>query len=150
MEFVQIRASLIEHGACKSGHKWADGGFVYGCEACEVCRIAIDPLPLADDALRVSPSTEELRTIATLLDHERLAGQAMITQRDGSWLELAVVVSEHGVARDQAHALGRAPMLPVMPPEPGVYKYAIWRYTCLPYRVGPDGAVEDDPLWGTP
>lgn len=107
--------------------------------------------PLADDALRIAPSTEELRTIVTLLDYERLAGQTMVTQRDGSpWLELAVVVPEHATPRDQAHALGRAPMLPVMPPEPGVYKYAIWRHTCLPYRVGPDGAVEDDPLWETP
>lgn len=102
--------------------------------------------PLGPGDLRLAPSTEELRVIATLLDHERLAGQALVTMRDGSpWLEVDVVVPHHVVASDAQHALGRQPMQPA--PEPGVYRYAIWRYSAKPYRIGPDGAVEDDPLW---
>ncbi|HTE62970.1 MAG TPA: hypothetical protein VK631_21630, partial [Solirubrobacteraceae bacterium] len=97
--------------------------------------------PLFDRDLRIAPSTEELRVIALLLGYEGLAGQALVTMRDGSpWLELDVAVPHHGEPRDDQMS-GRPP---------GVYRYAIWRFTCLPYRVGSDGAVEDDPIWGTP
>lgn len=48
-EFAQIRDTLIVNAACVHGHRWADAGFVYGCDACEACRMAIDPLLLLDN-----------------------------------------------------------------------------------------------------
>jgi hypothetical protein len=47
-EFAQIRDTLIANGACRYGHQWAADGFMYGCDACEACRLAIDPLLLLD------------------------------------------------------------------------------------------------------
>jgi hypothetical protein len=63
--------------------------------------------------------------------------------REGSpWLELDIALPTsvgRDVVADQVDELPRG----------GVYKYAIWRYTCKAYRLGPDGAVHDDPfLWG--
>lgn len=96
--------------------------------------------PVFDGDLRVVPSTEELRCIARLLDHEGLAGQAMLTQRGGSpWIEVSVYVPHTVIAFD-------ADALEVVA-TPGTHRYAIWRYTCAPYRIGSDGAVEDDPIW---
>jgi len=98
------------------------------------------PHGLGPGDLRVALSTEELRTIARLLDHERLAGQTLVTHRDGSpWIELAVAVPYFHDAPDlppggEAVVGGR------------VYQYAIWRYTAKAYRMGEDGAVEDDPI----
>jgi hypothetical protein len=108
---------------------------------------------LGSEDLRVAPSTAELRVIARLLDHERIAGQALVTMRAGSpWLEIDVAVPALGGDRDvvrpevtparrpnpRAAPLGLAP--------PGVYRYAIWRYTAKAYRVDVHGAVEDDPI----
>ena len=103
------------------------------------------------DDLRVAISTAELRVVARVLDHDRIAGQAMMTQRDGSpWLEVDVFVPSHGEARDVMRpevaylpepldaVAGLAP--------PGIYRYAIWRFTGRAYRVDRDGAVEDDPI----
>lgn len=82
--------------------------------------------PLGDEDLCIVLSSRELEAVAQLLIFERLMGQLMLTHRDGSpWLEVAVAV-EH--------------------PAPRSARYAIWRYTGRVYRVGADGAVEDDPL----
>jgi hypothetical protein len=67
----------------------------------------------------VVASTEELRVIAALLDQERLAGQAMLTLRDGQpGLELDVAVPYHVNAPDhpgsEAAVGGR------------VQRYALW------------------------
>src|SRR4051812_15249912 len=81
--------------------------------------------PLEDGDLRIAPSTAELRALARTLDAEGLAGQTFVTMREGSpWLKLDVAVVVGG----------------------RVYRYALWRYTLKVYRVGDDGAVEDDPI----
>jgi hypothetical protein len=107
--------------------------------------------PLGPDDLRLVPSTRELRTIAQLLDHERIAGFAMLTMRDGSpWLEVDIAVPAHGEARDYL----RPEVVDLPEPvdrvaglvPPGVYRFAIWRYTAKAYRVDVHGAVEDDPI----
>jgi hypothetical protein len=100
--------------------------------------------------LRVVPTTAELRQIARVLDHERLAGFAMLTQRDGSpWLEFDVVVPFHMEARDQVRqeveGLPNHERLATFA-HGGTYRFALWRYTGAVYRVGGDGAVEDDPI----
>lgn len=106
--------------------------------------------PLGPEDLRTVPSTRELRAIVSLLDHEHLAGFTMITQRDGSpWLEFDVVVPFHVSGRDWLrHEVDGTP-----PSEDfaglargGTYRFALWRYTNRIYRVGGDGAVEDDPI----
>ena len=98
--------------------------------------------PLAGDDLRVAASTEELRVIATLLEREGLAGYTLLTLRDGSpWLELDVAVPSHDEGRDVVRGQVGGELMGA-----GVYRYAIWRYTARAYRVGPDGAVEDDPI----
>jgi hypothetical protein len=95
---------------------------------------------LGPDDLRVVASTEELRVLARLLDHEGLAGSTILTHRDGSpWLEIAVAVPYHFDAPD--HPPGGKAVLGGR-----VYQYAIWRYTAKAYRLGEDGAVEDDPI----
>lgn len=97
-------------------------------------------VPLGPGDERVGPSTEELRLIARLLDHEQLAGQTLVTMRSGSpWLELDVAVP---VSAGRAVVDGQVDKLP----RGGIYKYAIWRHTCKAYRLGRDGAVEDDPF----
>lgn len=96
---------------------------------------------LGADDLRIAPSTQELRVIAQVLEHEQLAGQALVTMRDGSpWLELDVAVPGYVHPPDHVKLTAEAAA------PSAVYRYAIWRYTCRAYRVGPDGAVEDDPL----
>jgi hypothetical protein len=107
--------------------------------------------PLGPEDLRIAPSTGELRVIAQVLDHERIAGQALVTMRDGSpWLEVDVAVpamdESRGAVRGEVddlpepfHAVaGLAP--------PGIYRFAVWRYTGRAYRVDQHGAVEDDPI----
>jgi hypothetical protein len=107
--------------------------------------------PLGPEDLRAVPSTGELRAIVAALDHEHLAGWTMLTQRDGSpWLEVDVAVPFHGEARDfvrkeVADLPSRPDRLDGLGPG-GVHKFALWRYTGAVYRVGPDGAVEDDPI----
>jgi hypothetical protein len=140
--------------------------------------------PLGPGDLRIAPSTEELRMIARVLDEEKLAGQTLVTMRDGSpWLEVDVAVPHHVVPADlppdvplaQCPACGLE--LPVddsraqiahmeaehpdliqerlraagleparLRKRPGIHRYAIWRYTCAAYRIGRDGAVDDDPF----
>lgn len=107
--------------------------------------------PLGPDDLRIAPTTAELRVIGRLLDHDRIAGQALVTMRDGSpWLEVDIYVPAMGEARDYARpevadlpepsdaVAGLAP--------PGIYRYAIWRYTAKAYRCDSHGAVDDDPI----
>jgi hypothetical protein len=91
---------------------------------------------LGPEDLRVNISTEEHRAVARLLDQEQLAGQMFLTHREGSpWLEIDVASSRTAAL---AESTGFVP--------PGVSRYALWRYTCAVYRLGPDGAVEDDPI----
>jgi hypothetical protein len=98
--------------------------------------------PLGPGDLRAVPSTAELRVLVRLLDHEGLAGWTMITQRDGSpWLEFDVAVPVHAEARDGVRA-----EVEELKPGGVVHKFALWRYTGKVYRVGTDGAVEDDPI----
>jgi hypothetical protein len=74
----------------------------------------------------------------------------MVTQRDGSpWLEFDVVVPFHMEARD--HVRQEVEGLPAHDKlatfaHGGTYRFALWRYTGAVYRVGGDGAVEDDPI----
>lgn len=98
---------------------------------------------LQSEDLRISASTEELRMIQRLLDHEGIAGHALLTQRDGSpWLEIVVLESQH--AADYA---GESRVPPsARPPGAPVYKYALWRYTGAVYRLDVVGAVEDEPI----
>lgn len=106
---------------------------------------------LGDEDLRMAASTAELRVVARLLDHERLAGYAMLTQRDGSpWLEVSVAVPAHDESRSTVR-----PELDHLPDPTdrvaglgpcGVFRFAIWRYTGKAYRVDAHGAVEDDPI----
>jgi hypothetical protein len=100
--------------------------------------------PLGVDDLRIAPSTAELRTIAQVLDHDRLAGQTLVTMRDGSpWIELDVVVPLHEDGRAwAASVLGRDVELA----PGGIYRFAIWRYTAKAYRCNEHGAVDDDPI----
>jgi hypothetical protein len=63
-----------------------------------------------------------------------------IVHRDGSpWIE-ATVVRLDREARAWSDSLGAAAI-----GEP--VELALWRYTLAVYRVGADGAVEDDPFW---
>jgi hypothetical protein len=97
--------------------------------------------PLGPEDLRVAPSTAELRVIARLLDHERIAGQALVTMRDGSpWLEIDIAVPMRADTREVV-----APEMSELAPG-GVYRYAIWRYTAKAYRIDEHGAAEDDPI----
>lgn len=100
--------------------------------------------PIWEGDLRLAISTAGLRQLAKLLDVERLAGQVLLTLREGSpWLEVAVAVPMYGegrafVARELDDTLLASGGL--------VHKFAVWRYTEAVYRVGADGAVEDDPI----
>jgi hypothetical protein len=87
--------------------------------------------PIGDGDLRFVLSSAELFKIATLLVSEHIWDdtQLILTHRDGSpWIEIAVAVPLHAEAG------------------PDCRRYALWRYTGNVYRVGADGAVEDDPL----
>ena len=107
--------------------------------------------PLGPDDLRLVPTTAELRVIAKVLDHDRIAGQAMVTMRDGSpWLEFDVFVPAHGDGRDWArpevsHLPEPTDAVADLAP-PGIYRYAIWRYTAKAYRCAANGEVDDDPI----
>jgi hypothetical protein len=94
--------------------------------------------------LRTVPSTGELRMMARTLERDHLAGQLMVTQRDGSpWLEFDVFVPFHGEARQYVQR--ELPKPGALAPG-GIYRYALWRYTGAVYRVDHEGAVEDDPI----
>lgn len=63
-----------------------------------------------------------------------------IVHRDGSpWIEATAIRLDHE-ARAWSDRLGAAAI-----GEP--VELALWRYTLAVYRVGADGAVEDDPFW---
>lgn len=81
---------------------------------------------LGDEDLRlVLSSAELLRVTATIVEEGLLGSQLAVTHRSGSpWLEIDVA------KRGATHS------------------YAIWRHTLAVHRVGPDGAVEDDPFLG--
>jgi predicted HicB family RNase H-like nuclease len=99
--------------------------------------------PLGPGDLRIAPSTAELRVLVATLDAEGIAGQTLVTQRDGSpWLELDVAVPYGAEGRSFVGSeLGGS-----LAVGGRVYRYALWRYTLKVHRVGDDGAVEDDPL----
>jgi hypothetical protein len=85
------------------------------------------PLFHSDEDLRIVLTVKEFASLATLLgSHGVTFGEwsnVMLTLRDGSpWLEVAVASGGHAA------------------------QYALWRYTGNVYRVGANGAVEDDPL----
>lgn len=106
--------------------------------------------PFSVDDLRMVPTTRELRAIVKLLDRDHLAGFTMLAQRDGSpWLEVDVVVPFHVGGRDwvRQEIDGLAPHEALAGlAHGGLYRFVIWRYTGEVYRVGRDGAVEDDPI----
>jgi hypothetical protein len=94
-------------------------------------------VPLGQEDLRIAPSTDELRVIARALDVEHLAGHTLVTMREGSpWLEFDVVVPALERARDADEETRSS----------GLYRYAMWRYSGSVFRVGADGAVDDDPI----
>lgn len=84
--------------------------------------------PIGPEDMRIAPATNDLVEIARLIEREELQdGQCLVTQRDGSpWIELDV--AKHG----------------------DVQRFALWRYTGAIYRIGPFGAVDDDPIQRPP
>jgi hypothetical protein len=97
--------------------------------------------PIAGDDMRMALSTLEIRAMARALDLEGVAGQCLVTQRDGSpWVEIDAVSPALGESR-QAVAGEVEDLAPW-----GIYRYAIWRYTGKVYRLDRNGAVEDDPI----
>lgn len=106
---------------------------------------------LAGDDQRIAITTEEIRMLTRVLEEEQLSGVTLVTQREGSpWLEL-------DVAQTFTAPRDRRPItdaLATLDPDEfvdvaaagRVYRFALWRYTCSVYRVGQDGAVEDDPF----
>jgi hypothetical protein len=100
-------------------------------------RVAIGP-----EDMRLTLSTLELRAIAAALDHDGVAGQCLITQRDGSpWVEVDAVTPVLGSSRQAVAGEVTGEMAPW-----GTYRYAIWRYTGKVYHCDRYGAVEDDPI----
>lgn len=98
------------------------------------------PGTLGEYDMRLTATARELYVIGMTLAQLGLAdANVMLTQRDGSpWLEIAAVPALEPVPFSEAvrvdpHALEATHL-------------ALWRYTCAVYRVGPDGAVEDDPI----
>lgn len=98
--------------------------------------------PLGDDDLVFVMTSDELMTLAAFLGGDlNLHPSALrIVHRDGSpWIEFAAVPIDRAARvwteELPAEAL-RAPM-----------RFAMWRYTLAVYRIGSDGAVEDDPVW---
>lgn len=63
-----------------------------------------------------------------------------VVHRDGSpWIEFVAVRLDRQ-ARAWSEVVGAAAT-----GEP--QRFALWRYTLAVYRIGDDGAVEDDPVW---
>jgi hypothetical protein len=95
------------------------------------------PGPIGDGDLVMTATAEEWQRIAELVERVANARQVRTLHRDGSpWLEIAVAI---GPA--QAQTLADADLNLY-----GVERFALWRYTLAVYRVGDDGAVEDDPI----
>lgn len=96
------------------------------------------PGPLGGGDLVLTPTADELRAVVRTLDTLDLDCRVVrLVMREGSpWLEFDV-------------AIGPSVAEPFPPPDPsryGVVRFALWRYTLAVYRVGPEGAVEDDPI----
>jgi hypothetical protein len=102
--------------------------------------------PLDDGEQVLAPSAEELRALTTALDAcEGFPLMTRIVHRDGSpWIEISVAC---GPERPPA-TLDEAERLAILSRPDGyrVERFALWRYTLRLYRIGPDGAVEDDPI----
>jgi hypothetical protein len=83
------------------------------------------------------------------LDRQLEAGSTplalRIVHRDGSpWVEFAVAVGPvTAIDFDRARRLLDNGELAR---RVGTHRFALWRYTLAVYRVGDDGAVEDDPI----
>jgi hypothetical protein len=92
----------------------------------------VDEPPVAGESLVMVATAEEWLAIAALvamLDEVPPGANVRTLWRDGSpWLEIAVVTGADPESRR-------------------VEKFALWRYTLAIYRLGADGAVEDDPIW---
>lgn len=83
--------------------------------------------------------TEELAQIAKLMERVADARSVRIVHRDGSpWVEIDVACGPE-IAE---------PFPPNDLEAYGVHSFALWRYTMAVYVVGPDGAVDDDPMPG--
>lgn len=71
------------------------------------------------------PTADEMTALAQALDQIGVAGDVRLTVAPGSpWLSVDVLDFSQGVVR-----------------------FALWRHTRAVYRLGPDGAVEDDPFY---
>lgn len=102
--------------------------------------------PLGDGDQCLTPTAEELRTIAAVLD--ACEGHPLMTRivhRDGSpWLEFDVATGPE--LPPQSFDEARRLALLSRPDGYHVERFALWRYTLDVYRLDADGAVEEDPI----
>jgi hypothetical protein len=102
--------------------------------------------PLGDGDQVLSPSAEELRTMALALDAcEGTPLMVRIVHRDGSpWVEFDVATGPERPPQ----SLDEATRLAILsrPSAYRVERFALWRYTLDVYRLDESGAVEDDPI----
>lgn len=108
------------------------------------------PGPLAEGDLCLVLSHRELAGIkASLSALEVNDAQLRIVQREGSpWIEIAVATVPHEISAQVTPA--DSERLAQAVDEIRLFRLALWRYTGSVYRVGDDGAVEDDPVWTFP
>lgn len=95
------------------------------------------PLGLGD--LQIVLRTEELERLGRAIALVQDARTVRILHRDGSpWVEMDVITAPPDAE----------PFPPADVSRYGHESFALWRYTLAVYRVGLDGAVEEDPIDG--
>lgn len=84
---------------------------------------------------------DELAAITEMLTSLDLTNAILrLVHRDGSpWIEFTTVPIDRTARAWDEHVAARAIHRPL--------RFALWRYTLAVYRIGSDGAVEDDPIW---
>ena len=102
--------------------------------------------PLGPGDLCLVVTSDELMAITAFLGGDLNLHPSMlrIVHRDGSpWIEFAAVRIDRE-ARVWTNVMSAAAAeLEAARPQ----QFALWRYTLAVYRIGDDGAVEDDPIW---
>lgn len=97
--------------------------------------------PLGEGDLVFVATRDELEAMASLAKAIGMDPSLLrIVHRDGSpWIEFVVVLLD----REARAWNDRVGALVVAEPQ----RFALWRYTLAVYRIGSDGAVEDEPVW---